>query len=115
MVAVIFEVIPNAKDKQEYLDIAASLKPFLNKIDGFISIERFVSLQDPNKILSLSYWSNETAVMQWRNLQNHRLAQKKGREYVFSNYTLHVAQVLRDYGMFNRDQAPRDSKKVHDD
>ena len=82
MIAVIFEVKPKAENKKEYLAIAASLKSDLEKIEGFISIERFVSLQDPNKILSLSYWRDERAVKEWRNLPNHREAQGKGRAYV---------------------------------
>jgi heme-degrading monooxygenase HmoA len=113
MIAVIFEVFPAAGKKQEYLDIAADLKPELEKIDGFISIERFSSLVQEGKILSLSFWRDEEAVKQWRNLQTHRLAQEKGRGGVFSDYRLRVATVDRDYGMLEREQAPVDSKKVH--
>lgn len=111
--AVIFEVIPNKKYKNEYFDIARSLKPELEKIKGFISIERFQSLNDPEKILSLSFWENEEAIEAWRNLEGHRLAQKKGREFIFSNYRLRVAQVMRDYGMFDRKEVPSDSKTYH--
>ncbi|OQP49831.1 antibiotic biosynthesis monooxygenase [Niastella yeongjuensis] len=109
--AVIFEVIPaDDSRKQVYLNIAASLKPELEKITGFISIERFQSIYHPEKILSLSFWSDEQAIQQWRNLEAHRNAQLKGREYIFKDYHLRIAQVIRDYGMFDRKEAPADSK-----
>ena len=114
MIAVIFEVIP-AKDKRdEYLDIAAKLRPELDKIKGFISIERFQSITDPEKMLSLSFWEDENSVSEWRNLEVHRKAQAHGRASVFNDYRLRVAHVLRDYGMNDRTQAPADSKNIHD-
>jgi heme-degrading monooxygenase HmoA len=113
-IAVIFEVIPNEGKKQEYLDIAAELKPELVKIDGFVSIERFQSLTDPGKILSLSFWRDEEAIRQWRNLEVHRAAQAKGREYIFKDYHLRIADVVRDYGLFDRNETPVDSKEYHD-
>ena len=114
MIAVIFEVVPAEGSKAEYLNIAAELRPELDKIDGFISIERFQSLNDEQKILSLSFWRDETAIQQWRNLEVHRDAQRKGRNAVFKDYRLRVAQVIRDYGMHQRDEAPVDSKGIHD-
>lgn len=111
MIAVIFEVWANKK--QEYLDIAAHLRPMLDEIDGFISIERFESLSEPGKILSLSFWRDEQAVETWRQLESHRTAQTKGRNGVFSDYRLRVAGVIRDYGMFNRDETPTDSRAFH--
>ncbi len=112
-IAVIFEVMPAEGKKQEYLDIAAALKPELEKIDGFISIERFQSIYDPGKILSLSFWRDEAAIRQWRNLELHRDAQVKGRAEIFSGYRLRIAGVIRDYGMFDRTEAPADSKTFH--
>ena len=114
MIAVIFEVIPASGRKQKYLDIASSLRPELDKIDGFISIERFASLTNEGKILSLSFWRDEEAVKQWRRLEEHRLAQSRGRNDVFADYRLRVAGVIRDYGMFEREQAPADSREIHD-
>jgi heme-degrading monooxygenase HmoA len=111
MIAVIFEVWPADGRKQTYLDIAASLKPELERIDGFLSIERFQSLADDGKILSLSFWRDEAAVAAWRNLEHHRQAQKAGREGVFRDYRLRVAHVLRDYGMTERAEAPADSRE----
>ena len=110
MIAVIFEVWPAGGRKQTYLDIAASLRPELERIDGFISIERFQSLVDDSKLLSLSFWRDEAAVQAWRNVEHHRQAQKAGREGVFRDYRLRVASVLRDYGMDERDEAPSDSR-----
>jgi heme-degrading monooxygenase HmoA len=115
MIAVIFEVLPADGQKQTYLDIAADLRPLLDSIDGFISIERFQSLTTPAKLLSLSFWRDEQAVETWRQLEQHRAAQAKGRTEVFGDYRLRVASVLRDYGMFNREQAPADSRAVHDE
>lgn len=114
MIAVIFEVWPEGGRKQEYLDIAAGLRPLLEQIDGFISIERFESLYEPGKILSLSFFRDEAAVQAWRNTQEHRMAQAKGRGGVFADYRLRVAHVLRDYGMQERDQAPADSRELHE-
>ena len=113
MIAVIFEVFPADDCKQDYLEIAAELKPLLEKIDGFISVERFQSLSDPEKLLSLSFFENEQAVQQWRTLFKHRTAQSAGRAGVFANYRLRVASVIRDYGLHEREQAPNDSKEVH--
>jgi len=112
--AVIFEVIPVKGFKKEYLDIAAVLKPELQKIPGFISIERFQSLNDPEKILSLSFWEDEQAIQQWRNLEAHRLAQAKGRGYIFKDYTIRIAQITRNYGMAARKEAPQDSRTFHE-
>jgi heme-degrading monooxygenase HmoA len=109
MIAVIFEVRPKSERKQDYLDIAAHLRPLLDGIDGFISIERFESLSQPGKILSLSFWRDEQAVETWRRLEVHRAAQGKGRSEIFEDYRLRVASVIRDYGMFERDEAPEDS------
>lgn len=113
MIAVIFEVFPAKGKVEEYLDIAAELKPQLEIIDGFISIERFSSLMDEGKVLSLSFWRDEKAISEWRNLEKHRLAQENGRGGVFSNYRLRVANVCRDYGMDSREQAPSDSVTIH--
>ncbi|MYM55627.1 antibiotic biosynthesis monooxygenase family protein [Thalassovita mangrovi] len=109
MIAIIFEVHIAEGRKPEYLDIAADLKPLLEQVDGFISVERFQSLNDPDKLLSLSFFRDEEAVQTWRNLAEHRVAQAKGRAGIFADYRLKVVQVLRDYGMTDRDQAPKDS------
>jgi len=106
MHAVIFEVVPDPDRKQEYLDLAAELRPELEKMDGFISIERFASLSDEGKILSLSFWRDETAIAAWRNQAEHRVVQKKGRDGIFKDYRLRVAEVSRDYGMVDREQVP---------
>lgn len=113
MIAVIFEVVPEDERKQEYLNIAADLGPLLDDIDGFISIERFESLTNPGKILSLSFWRDEASVNQWRQMEQHRTAQIQGRTLIFKDYRLRVAGVLRDYGLFDRDQAPADSQMFH--
>jgi heme-degrading monooxygenase HmoA len=114
MIAVIFEVWPADGRKEHYLDIAASLKPHLEKIDGFISVERFQSLTDPKKMLSLSFWRDEGAARAWRNQVAHRASQKKGRGGIFADYRLRVAAVVRDYGLKERAQAPDDSRAMHD-
>jgi len=106
MIAVIFEVWPKEGHKDAYLDIAASLRPELEKMDGFVSIERFASLTEDGKILSLSFWRDEAAVKAWRNHIEHRAAQAAGRGEHFANYRLRVADVLRDYGMTERAEAP---------
>src|SRR5262245_25127088 len=114
MIAVIFEVIPAPGRSQDYLDLAASLRPELEKMEGFISIERFASLTHEGKILSLSIWRDEEAVERWRNLEGHRAAQAKGRGGIFADYRLRVASVIRDYGMVERDEAPPDSRRLLD-
>ena len=111
MIAVIFEVWPADGKKQTYLDIAASLKPELERIDGFLSIERFQSLVDESKLLSLSFWRDEEAVKAWRNVEHHREAQAAGRGGVFRDYRLRIGQVVRDYGMTERAEAPKVSRE----
>ena len=112
-VAVIFELTPAPGKKQAYLDLAAGLADEVGKFDGFISIERFESISNKGKFVSLSFWRDEEAVRKWRNLQKHRDAQRKGRGEIFASYRLRVAQVLRDYSMDERAQTPPDSVKVH--
>jgi len=113
MIAVIFEVWPAEGRAGEYFDLAAALKGDLEKIDGFISVERFESLVTKGKYLSLSFWRDEDAVRAWRNLAGHRKAQARGRGSVFSDYRLRVAAVERDYGFWERSDAPTDSIDVH--
>lgn len=109
MIAVIFEVWPAPGRRADYLDIAAGLRPLLDGIDGFVSIERFESLSAPGKLLSLSFWRDEEAVSKWRNMEAHRAAQAQGRASVFDDYRLRIAGVVRDYGMRDRAEAPSDS------
>jgi len=113
MIAVIFEAITDEGQRQAYLDAAAELRPLLAGNDGFISIERFESLTQPGKILSLSFWRDEAAVEKWRNMEGHRRIQAAGRAGIFADYRLRVAQVLRDYGKNERDEAPADSRRRH--
>src|ERR1700742_3316449 len=114
MIAVIFEAIPETGQMNEYLDLAAALKPALAGIPGFISIERFQSLANEEKVLSLSLWENEEAIHQWRNVELHRFAQARGRSHIFRDYQLKIAGVVRAYGMYDRAGAPTDSKVIHD-
>jgi heme-degrading monooxygenase HmoA len=111
VIAVIFEVWPERRD--DYLDVAAALRPHLDQIDGFISVERFESLTEQGKMLSISFFRDEAAVAAWRNVAEHRAAQAKGRGGIFKDYRLRIASVIRDYGMRDRAQAPRDSKAAH--
>jgi heme-degrading monooxygenase HmoA len=113
MIAVIFEVVPRPGQKDVYLGAAASLRQHLEHIEGFISIERFESLTQPGKLLSLSFWRDEDSVRRWRNLEAHRDVQRAGRDHIFEDYRLRVASVVRDYGMFDRAAAPQDSRTVH--
>lgn len=114
MIGVIFEAWPAAGDgRGAYLDAAAALRPLLDAIDGFVSIERFESLAEPGKVLSLSFWRDESAVAAWRTIEAHRGIQAAGRGGIFDDYRLRVAEVLRDYGMTDRRQAPPDSRKRH--
>jgi heme-degrading monooxygenase HmoA len=114
MIAVIFEVEPAPGRREDYLAIAAALRPILERIDGFISVERFQSLTDPGKILSLSFFRDEAAVQAWRNTIEHRKAQAAGRGGIFSAYRLRIAGVIRDHGLNDRQQAPGDSRSAHD-
>lgn len=113
MIAVIFEVWPAEGERQHYLDLAAALRSDLEGTDGFVSVERFQSLTEPGKLLSLSFWRDEEAVRAWRNRPPHRATQAKGRAGVFAKYRLRVAGVLRDYGMAERAEAPDDSRAAH--
>ena len=114
MIAIIFEVTPDPGRRQEYLDLAAALRPELEQQDGFISVERFASLTNEGKMLSLSFWRDEESVKRWRGVEAHRQAQAQGRGGVFADYRLRVASVLRDYGMSERGEAPADSRAAHE-
>lgn len=114
MLAVIFEFEPVGDRRQDYLDFAASLGPVLESIDGFLSIERFESINQPGKLLSISFWRDEAAIAQWRNLEKHRAAQQASRDGIMADYRLRVANVVRDYGMYDRSAAPDDSRQLDD-
>jgi heme-degrading monooxygenase HmoA len=111
MIAVIFEVWP--AERAAYLGAAAELRPLLDGIDGFLSIERFESLAEPGKLLSLSFWRDEAAVAAWRNREAHRDAQARGRARILRDYRLRIGDIVRDYGMEDRAQAPKDSRAVN--
>ena len=113
MIAIIFESKPHPDQRDRYLDAAARLKPLLADIDGFISVERFQSLTDPEKILSISFWRDEEAVAKWRQVEQHRRIQEAGRKAIFADYRLRVAHVVRDYGLNDREEAPADSRAAH--
>tara|TARA_B110000977_G_scaffold174772_1_gene228930 strand:- start:171 stop:515 length:345 start_codon:yes stop_codon:yes gene_type:complete len=113
MIAVIFEVMPHPDRKADYLDMAAQMRPLVDEIDGFISVERFQSLTNPDKLLSLSFFRDEEAIADWRRLTKHRAAQSAGRAGMFTDYHLRIAHVIRDYGLFDRDEAPQDSRDKH--
>lgn len=115
MIAVIFEAWVPGEAQAEYLDLAAELRPLLAELDGFLSIERFQSLTNPDKVLSLSFWRDEASVAAWRNLPEHRRIQAAGRDHVFANYQLRIAKVTRDYSMTSRDEAPADSRAIHNE
>lgn len=114
MISVIFEVIPKPGYKDDYFGHAARLKSTLDTMDGFASVERFESVTQPGKFLSLSFWRDEHAVKGWRNQMHHRVTQRAGRVHIFSEYRLRVASVIRDYDMFERDEAPADSRAHND-
>lgn len=113
MIAVIFEVWPVEDRASAYFDLAAELRPLLEKTEGFISIERFESLTTKGKYLSLSFWRDEESIRTWRNIEGHRQVQAKGRGSIFSDYRIRVASVVRDYGFDERDEAPDDSRSAH--
>ncbi len=114
MIAVIFEVWPKEGRRDAYLDIAAELREELTQIKGFVSVERFQSVTDPGKLLSVSFFEDEEAVRRWRNTAQHRAAQEAGRRNLFGDYRIRIASVMRDYGMDRRDEAPQDSRAHHD-
>lgn len=114
MMAVIFELMPHDGQRNAYMDVAAALRVQLESMDGFVSIERFESLSHPGKLLSLSFWRDEAAICRWRTFEAHRQAQATGRGQVFADYRLRVAEVVRDYGMHERAQAPGDSRRAHE-
>ncbi len=113
MIAVIFELLPADGMRGEYFDRTTDLRPLLDRIDGFISVERFESLSQPGKFLSLSFFRDEAALHAWRNTPEHRDAQSAGRDGIFAGYRLRVAQVIRDYGLDERAAAPKDSRVRH--
>jgi heme-degrading monooxygenase HmoA len=114
MIAVMFEVWPAEGRKDDYLNLAAALRADLDQAEGFISVERFQSLTEPGKLLSLSFWRDEEAVKAWRNNQRHRATQAAGRNGIFADYRLRIGAVIRNYGMSDRAEAPADSRAAHE-
>jgi heme-degrading monooxygenase HmoA len=114
MIAVIFEFTPMEGCFADYMAVVDTLREDLAKADGFISLERFESVTTKGRFLSLQFWRDEEAVSKWRNLAKHREAQKMGRGKIFQSYRLRIAGVIRDYEMDKREQAPADSRGVHD-
>ncbi len=112
MLAVIFEVTPRDGLAPRYFELAAALRPTLERIDGFIAVERFQSVTRPGVYLSLSWWRDEAAIAAWRQTACHRDSQREGREAIFSDYRIRVVACLRDYGFHDRAQAPADSNAV---
>jgi len=112
MFAVIFEVKPTTAGKDKYLEIAANLRTFLGGREGFLSIERFQSMTEEGKLLSLSFWTDESVIEKWRNVMEHRLAQQKGKGALFHSYRIRVAEVVRDYTESDRNEAPVESKQA---
>ncbi len=115
MVGVIFEVWPAEGRHQDYLHLAAELRPLVEQVDGFLGVERFESLTEPGKLLSLSFFRDAAAIAAWRAVAEHRTAQARGRGGIFRDYRLRVVEVRRDYGMHDRAQAPADSRALHQD
>ena len=113
MIAVIFEFTPAEGRFAEYMDLVGELRADLDKAEGFISLERFESITSKGKFVSLQFWRDEESVRKWRNVQKHRAAQAKGRAGIFASYRLRIAQVVRDYTLDERGEAPEDSVKVH--
>ncbi len=113
MIAVIFELRLAEGQRDTYLNLAARLREELSKVEGFLSIERFQSITDPGKMVSISFWENEEALTQWRQIEMHRAAQAAGRRNIFTDYRLRVAEVSRDYTLTDREQAPADSRALH--
>ncbi|GHO51256.1 antibiotic biosynthesis monooxygenase family protein [Ktedonospora formicarum] len=113
MIAAILEVYVKEEHRQEYLDIAAQLRPLLDDIDGFISVERFESLYTPGKLISLSFWRDEEAIAAWQQVREHHIAQAKGRATIFEDYRMKIAGVIWDYGKRDRAQAPQNRQASH--
>ena len=113
MIAVIFEFTPAEGRFPEYMDLVGELKSDLARAEGFISLERFESITSKGKFVSLQFWRDEESVRKWRNVQKHRAAQAKGRAGIFASYRLRIAEVVRDYTMDERGEAPDDSRSFH--
>lgn len=108
-IIVLFEVKPTKEGMKRYLDLAAMLKPLLSSEEGFIRAERFSSLNEEGKLLSMNIWTDEAAVERWRNKVEHRMSQQEGREKLFESYKITVCSALREYTDTDREQAPADS------
>ena len=106
---VLFEVKPTKAGMQKYLDLAAMLKTLLADFEGFVRAERFASLSEDGKLLSMNVWTDEAAVERWRNVVQHRMSQKAGREKLFESYKITVCSEVRSYSDTDRTQAPLDS------
>mgnify|MGYP000094091323 CR=1 FL=1 len=114
MIAMIFEFWLNDDEVDNYTPYSGKMRQLVDEIEGFISVERYRSEYDPDKILALGFFRDETAVEKWRNHPAHRQAQQLGRQKYYTNYRLRMAEVVRDYDRHNREQVPHDSQSIHD-
>ncbi len=110
-VIVLFEVTPTKEGMEKYLELAAMLKPMLSNVEGFIRAERFQSLNEEGKLLSMNIWENEEAVTKWRNTMEHRMSQAQGKNKLFESYKITVCSSIREYTNLDRKEAPEDSNK----
>ncbi len=108
-IIVLFEVKPTAMGMEKYLELAAMLKPMLSGAEGFISAERFQSLNEEGKLLSMNVWESEEAIEKWRNNLQHRMSQAEGKNKLFESYKITVCKAVREYGDTDRENAPSDS------
>lgn len=102
MIVVVFQVTMREGQEQRYFDLAAELRPELEKIEGFVSVERFQSLATPGKYVSLSFWRDEEAVRRWRSQGAHRIAQELGKKEIFADFRISIGHLVRDYTLAER-------------
>lgn len=96
MFVVLFEVQPKKSQWDRYLELAGMLRPELEQISGFIDNDRYASEQTAGKLLSLSTWESEKALIRWRTQGLHHDVQQQGRFEVFDDYHLRVGEVATD-------------------
>lgn len=113
-IIVLFEVKPTKEGMDRYLELAKMLKPMLNGFKGFQSAERFRSISDDGKLLSMSVWDSEDDIKIWRNIAEHRLSQAEGKNKLFENYKITICSTIREYGLNDRENAPKDSNEFFD-
>ncbi len=95
-VVTIFTSVRTDGDEAAYQAMAEDMFELVAEQDGFLGYENFSS--DDGKHVTIAYFRDEEAILNWKRVAEHREAQRLGREKWYQSFTLRIATVTRAYG-----------------